>query len=428
MTWIQVAALLGAEYISLAILSFPWSFSYLGIVGGILVTLVVQGIVIYTSMILFRFCEQNPGVKHICDIGQILFGGHKIFYELTMVGLLLNNLFIQALHCLTGSIMLNTLSGHTMCTIAFSGLIAIACAIATLPRTFAQISWLGWASALSILVSVICSMVFVGIQGEPNGYTAARGPVHWSASATTTDFISVFNAVLNISYTLIGQICLPSFIADMKKPKDFPKALYSVAVVEMILMLTCGIYFYTQAGQFTKAPAIGSLKGNYAKIAYGLGFPAVIVIGVLYASVLCQFLYMRFTKNTRHALDASAKGNTKKGWMIWTGLVFASWAVGFIIAECIPFFSDLLSVMSSLFDSFFGFIFWGVAYFHITPRHRWFKGKRGWLEGLFNILIIAIGVFILVVGTWASVASIIRSYSSGAVGSPFSCADNGVAV
>lgn len=394
--------------------------------GGILVTLAVQAIVTYTSIVLWKFCLLNPGVKHICDIGQLLFGGHQIFYELTMVGLLLNNLFIQALHCLTGSIMLNTLSEHSLCTVAFSGIIAIVCAIATLPRTFSQISWLGWASAISIVVSVIVSMVFSGIQGNPAGYSAVDGAVSFSATATTTDFISIFNAVLNITYTLVGQITIPSFIADMKNPQDFPKALYTIAVVEMILMVSAGVVMYIFFGQYTVAPAIGSLKGNYSKIGYGLAFPAVIVIGVIYASVLCQFLYMRFTKGTKHALDAPAAGNTRKGWIIWTAIVCASWAIGFVIAECIPFFSDLLSVMSSLFDSFFGFIFWGVAYFHITPRKRWWSGPRRTAESLFNILIVALGVMVLCVGTWTSIASIIRSYAAGTVGSPFTCADNGV--
>lgn len=31
------------------------------------------------------------------------------------------------------------------------------------------------------------------------------------------------SAYLNIAYTFIGQITLPSFIAEMKEPKDFPK-------------------------------------------------------------------------------------------------------------------------------------------------------------------------------------------------------------
>lgn len=212
----------------------------------------------------------------------------------------------------------------------------------------------------------------------------------------------------------------------MKNPKDFPKALYAIVAVEMILMIAAGVEMYVYFGQYTAAPAIGSLRGNYSKIGYGLAFPAVIVIGVIYASVLCQFLYMRLTKNTVHALDAPAAGNTKKGWIIWTSLVFASWALGFVIAECIPFFSDLLSVMSSLFDSFFGFIFWGVAYFRITPRRRWWSSPLRIFESSFNIVIVLLGIMVLVVGTWTSVASIIRSYAADAVGKPFSCASNAV--
>lgn len=116
----------------------------------------------------------------------------------------------------------------------------------------------------------------------------------------------------------------------MKNPHDFPKALYAIAAVEMVLMIGAGIEMYVYFGQYTTAPAIGSLRGNYSKIGYGLAFPAVIVIGVIYSSVLCQFLYMRFTKNTQHALDAPASGNTKKGWVIWTALVFTSWILGFV--------------------------------------------------------------------------------------------------
>lgn len=34
------------------------------------------------------------------------------------------------------------------------------------------------------------------------------------------------SAFLNIAYTFIGQITLPSFIAEMKNPKDFPKGMF----------------------------------------------------------------------------------------------------------------------------------------------------------------------------------------------------------
>ncbi len=97
----------------------------------------------------------------------------------------------------------------------------------------------------------------------------------------------------------------------------------------------------------------------------------------------------------------------------------------------IPFFSDLLSLMSSLFDSFFGFIFWGVAYI----RMRRVDGGPNWLSQLtlygrlmllLNIIIIIIGLFFLGAGTYTSVQSIINSYEAGNVGGVFTCADNGI--
>lgn len=41
-----------------------------------------------------------------------------------------------------------------------------------------------------------------------------------------------------------------------------------------------------------------------------------------------------------------------------------------------------------------------------------------------NVFLIVAGVFIIITGTWAAVVSIRDSYATGAITSPFSCADN----
>lgn len=50
---VQTAALLFSEYICLAIMSFPWSYSVLGLVPGLILTVVIAGIVLYTSLIIW---------------------------------------------------------------------------------------------------------------------------------------------------------------------------------------------------------------------------------------------------------------------------------------------------------------------------------------------------------------------------------------
>jgi len=81
--------------------------------------------------------------------------------------------------------------------------------------------------------------------------------------------------------------------------------------------------------------------------------------------------------------------------------------------------------MSSLFDSAFGFYFWGLAYLKMNRDHLW-KGPKNIFLSIVNIVIIALGLMVLGVGTWTSVESIIQGYQAGTVGKPFSCADNSI--
>src|SRR5271163_3259743 len=155
------------------------------------------------------------------------------------------------------------------------------------------------------------------------------------------------------------------------------------------------VYAYT-GGQYNTAPAFGSLGNEvYAKVAFSFMIPTLIFLGVLYASVSARFIFFRIFEGTKHKSE-----HTVIGWASWAAILGATWLGAFIIAEVIPFFSDLLSLMSSLFDSFFGFIFWGTAYLRMrgTEYGSGFyrnRGMRGWLGFLLNWIIIAIGFFFL---------------------------------
>lgn len=86
--------------------------------------------------------------------------------------------------------------------------------------------------------------------------------------------------------------------------------------------------------------------------------------------------------------------------------------------------------MSSLFDSWFGFIFWGVAWFRMrNADQRIGKPRSGVVDMLsmgLNVFLIIVGIFFLSVGTYASVQGIIDSFEAGEVSGVFSCASNGI--
>ncbi|KAJ3876405.1 transmembrane amino acid transporter protein-domain-containing protein [Lentinula edodes] len=420
-SWQKTAALLFSEYICLAILSFPWSFSVLGMVPGVIVTCAVAASVQYTSLVLWKFCMKHPEARDVCDVGKIILGGSQIAYHFTAVMFLLNNVFIMGLHCLVGAKLLNTLSNGALCTISFSAISAVICFTCSLPRTLKQMSWLGVFSAATMGIAVLLAIIFSGVQDFPPGFTGQL-PIVTVIPVSQTTYIAGMSAFLNISYTLIGQITIPSFIAEMRNPKDFPKALWACTTVEVTLFILCGAIMYHFVGnQYIVSPAFGSLQPLFKKIAFSFAIPTIVYLGALYASVSARFVFFRVFSQSHHR-----HSNTAAAWMAWAGILIVLWVAAFIIAEIIPFFSDLLSLMSSLFDSWFGFIYWGLAYLILYPCNKRWNGFGRSVETLLNYFLVLFGLYILIAGTYVSVKTIIDSYHASLYGGVFSCVPNGI--
>ncbi|KAI2636338.1 transmembrane amino acid transporter protein-domain-containing protein [Hypomontagnella submonticulosa] len=443
-SWQKTAALLFSEYICLAIMSFPWSYSVLGLVPGLILTVVQALIVLYTSIVLWEFCLRHPEVRDVCDIGQMLFWGQKWAWYFTAVMFILNNTFIQGLHVLVGAKYLNTMvgpnAGISCQTVSFGAIVAVICWLSSLPRTFSMLSRLGTASALFTFISVLLATIFAGVQDHPAGFNAEPttnpstgaqlpfgNPIVTAVPILGTTFVSGLGAFLNISYTFIGQITLPSFIAEMREPRDFPKALWACTILEIMVFSVVGAVTYAFVGnQYMTSPAFGSLTPLLKKISFSFMVPTIIFLGVLYASVSARFIFFRIFQNSRHKNE-----HTMVGWGVWALILLVTWVLAFVIANSIPFFNSLLALMSSLFDSFFGFIFWGVAYFRMRKADGAVallkdRSFRGWFEGILNIIIILTGLFFLSVGTYASVQGILDEFALGTVGSAFQCASNGI--
>ena len=97
------------------------------------------------------------------------------------------------------------------------------------------------------------------------------------------------------------------------------------------------------------------------------------------------------------------------------------WAIAFIFAEIIPSMGDFLSLLGAAFDSFFGFIYFAVAYWQMFKGNL-FSGAPRTVMTAIHIFVLLVGLFLLGPGLYASVEAIIADYS-GSVRPAFSCAD-----
>ncbi|KAJ5718898.1 uncharacterized protein N7483_009980 [Penicillium malachiteum] len=423
MSWQKTAVLLAGDQVCLAIMAQSWSFSVLGWVPGIITT-VLCGILFWvTSITMHKFIMKYPQIKDICDFGYYAFGQSKIAYVFSSFMLLANNILLIGFHVLTGAKVLNTLSGHTLCTAIFSVIVAIMGIVMSAPQTLRHVSFMSMFSSACMGIAILLFLIFAGIEKAPlYGYSGdypTDGPVKtYAFPQPGTTWVDCMNAVLNITFLWVPQILFPSFIAEMERPQDFPKALAVLAAISTILFIVPPAIGFRYLGQYATAPAFGSLGVvSYKKASFGFVIVPTLIIGVIYANVTAKFIYKKIMGKSRHA-----HSNTVIGWGVWFLVMLVIWAIAFIFSEVVPSMGDFLSLLSAAFDSFFGFIFFAVAYWQLN-KGKLFSSLGQTAMTLLNVFILIVGLFILGPGLYAAVEAIIADYS-GSVTPAFTCANS----
>jgi hypothetical protein len=385
--------------------------------------MLIAGILFYiTSLTMHKFIMKHPQIKDICDFGYYIFGKSRVAYEFTAVMLLLNNIMLIGFHVLTGARIINTLSDHSMCTVIFSIIITLMGIVMSLPRTLNHVSFMGMFSAACMGIAILLFMVFAGTQDHPlKGYGKAwplEGPVHtYAFPRPGTTFVDCMNAVLNITFLWVPQILFPTFISEMERPQDFPKSLAVLGAVSAVLFVVPPAIGFRYLGQYTQAPAFGSLLiPKQKKASFAFVIVPTMVIGVIYANVSAKFVYGRIMGRSRHA-----HSNTVLGWGVWLGVMAVIWLIGFVFAGVIPSMGDFLSILAAAFDSFFGFIYFAVAYWRLYKGNL-FTGVKRSIMTVVHIIIMGCGLFLLGPGLYAAVKAIMADYA-GVTKPAFSCAD-----
>ncbi|KZT09556.1 uncharacterized protein LAESUDRAFT_646364 [Laetiporus sulphureus 93-53] len=412
MVWWKAAALMLAETVSLGILSVPSVFATLGMAAGVILVLGLGSIATASGYMIGAFKNRYPHVQNMADVGMVLAG--PLGREVLGAAQIIFMVFVCGSHVLTGLIAFDTITAGASCSVLWAGISAIICLVLTIPRTLAGISYLSVVSFISILTAVLITMIGVGVAGHKGGITAH----------VNLDFASAFLAVTDIIFAYAGHVAFFTFISEMKNPEDFPKTLWALQIADTTLYLIVGIVVYAYAGASTVSPALGNTGTVLKKISYGIALPTIMIAGVINGHVCSKlwFLIRRFRRDDGKA-SRHMTTHTWTGWLAWIGICFSVWAVAFIIAEVIPFFNDLLGVISAIFASWFTYGISGIFWFWLTPRSERWSTPWQKTKAIFWGFIIMMGAFIMVAGLYSSISDIADGYRDGSFSSPFTCAD-----
>ncbi|KAE8385588.1 hypothetical protein ETB97_004766 [Aspergillus alliaceus] len=397
--WWQCAMIMIAETISLGILSLPSAMAALGLVPTVILIIGLGLVATYTGYVLGQFKLRYPHVHSMADAGEVLLG--RVGREVLGTAQLIFLIFIMGSHILTFIVMMNTLTEHGTCSIVFGIVGMIISFVCTLPRTLKKVSWLSISSFISIVAALLITMIAIGIQRPGDGKIDVT---------VDTNLYKGFLAVTNIVFAYAGHVAFFGFISEMKTPTDYPKTLYMLQATDTSMYTIAALVIYRYGGRDVASPALGSTSTLVSKIAYGIAIPTIVIAGVINGHVACKYIYVRLFRNT----DRMHKRNLASiGSWILIGLVL--WTLAWIIAEAIPVFNNLLSLITALFANGMSGIFW-----LFLNKGRYTSSPRKIFLTVVNLIIVGIGGCLCGLGLYVSGKALHDNPSSAS----FSCANN----
>ncbi|QKX53845.1 uncharacterized protein TRUGW13939_00925 [Talaromyces rugulosus] len=406
--WWQCGMIMIAETISLGILSLPSAVATLGLVPAVILIVGLGLLATYTGYVIGQFKLRYPHVHSMADAGDVLFaplGLARFGREFLGTGQLLFLVFIMGSHLLTFTVMMNTVTNHGTCSIVFGIVGLIVSFVCALPRTLRKVSWFSFASFGSILSAVLITIIAISIQRPGDGKVDAT---------TKTDVATGFLAVTNIVFAYAGHVAFFGFISEMQNPKEYPKTLFLLQGTDTCLYVIAAVAIYVYGGKDVKSPALSSTSPITAKVAYGIAIPTIVIAGVINGHVASKYIYVRLFRGTDLMQKRSFFSIGS-----WVGITFALWIIAWIIAEAIPVFNNLLSLITALFASWFTYGLSGIFWLFLNWG-KYGESKRKMFLLVVNLLIVGIGGCLCGMGLWVS-GKAIHEDSSGA---SFSCSAN----
>ncbi|KAH7110984.1 transmembrane amino acid transporter protein-domain-containing protein [Dactylonectria estremocensis] len=392
--WKRLMVVLMVTSIALGSLSLPGAFATLGMVAGVIVTIGFGFIAIYASYIIGLVKLKYPEIHHYADVGRLLLGsfGDKLF-SVIFVGLLV---LVVGSHCLTGTIALVTLTESNVCSLVFGVVSAIILLILAIPPSFCEVAILGYIDFASIILAIGITVVATGIKSLSKEITNP-----WSA--WPKDELTLAEAFVAIS----GIVFAYAFAAaQMHTPADFTKSITVFGIIQCTIYTLTGALIYAFVGQDVQSPALLSAGPVVAKIAFGIALPVIYISGSINTTVACRFIHGRMYRDsiTRYI-------NAPKGWATWILVVSVVTFFSWIIAEAIPFFSELLSLTGCLFVAGLSFYIPPTMWFCLLKEGKWYE-RHNLRAAIANLMVFVVGFTVFGIGTYASVVEIVSFYSS----------------
>ncbi|KAG9312427.1 transmembrane amino acid transporter protein-domain-containing protein [Chiua virens] len=310
----------------------------------------------------------------------------------------------------------------------------------------------GWIASLSIWLNIITLVITMGaVAHTPPNYIAAwnsygvpQGPVQ-TMIINRQPFQAQLNGIMQVVFSYGGAMIFIEFMAEMRRPMDFWKAMACAQVFICIVYMFFGLFVYSYQGQFTLIAANQGISlYSLQTTTNAIGLVAGLIAAALYGNIGIKIIYQNIFIGLFRAPPLTARA----GKYLFAGFVVVYWAVAFVISSAIPQLTNLSALIAAVcifqfsytFPPFMvlGYIVQVDAMSEDRPYDvndprasridswwslsRWVRGyKKHFFFNTWNLLLTVTCLATAGLASYAAIEGIISDFATGTSGTSFGC-------
>lgn len=256
-------------------------------------------------------------------------------------------------------------------------------------------------------------------------------------------FVASLNGLNQAVLAYSGCLVFVQFMAEMRHPMDFWKAIMCAQVFIWAIYLFFGIYIYSFQGQFSFNPVMQGLSPyGFQTAANILSVLVGLISSALYGNVGFKVIYIEVFQGVFGLPPLTQRGG-RIAWMVSIPVYFI---IAFAIAGAIPQFAYITGFIGALFGMTFTYTMPGImaiAYWlrsdamvpdeKYDPQSRTYSyidtGLKRWTRAfmkrpvfhIFNTIYVLGSIATTVLGVYASVIGLIDGFSGKNIATSFGC-------
>ncbi|KIJ62499.1 hypothetical protein HYDPIDRAFT_94547 [Hydnomerulius pinastri MD-312] len=442
--------------------SAPYAFAQVGYGPGVACFVVFGAMAAYSGFLLWRmFLKLDSDKFPLRSFGDL---AHRIygpwFRHICNILQSLQLIFNVGLIILGNGQGLSQMAKFRLCFSVCNIVWTLAGMIIGQIRTLQKFGSIANLSIWLNIITLIMTMAAVpytapNYSAANSAYGVAQGPVQ-TLAINNQPFEPQLNGIMQIVFSYGGAMIFIEFMAEMRRPMDFWKAMACAQVFIGIVYMFFGLFVYSYQGQFVINPANQGISLYSMQTATNaISLTAGLIAAALYGNIGVKVIYQNILVDLFGAPQLTAK----RGKYLFAVSVVVYWALAFVIGSAVPQFSNISSLVAAVCIFQFTYTFPPFMYlgyimqldalegdrpYDINNPHgsrvdswksfsRWGRAltlimlslllpvKKHFFFNVWNFLITLACLSCAILASYSAVKSIVLDFQTGTSGSSFGC-------